>query len=316
MRIALIITVLNEAETVLALLQSVLSQTHLPNEVIITDGGSKDETVNLIKTFADHHPKLNLKVLVKPGNRSVGRNWAIQHTAAEWLACTDAGCTLAPTWLAELVSTQQRTQAEVIAGYYQGQAETSWQTAVVPYVLVMPDKLAHFKTAEEVFLPATRSLLMARSAWAAAGYFNETLADNEDYALAHAFLKHNVKMAFAPQAIVFWQPPKTWAAIFRMFYRFARGDAASGLWRPKVTALFIRYLVALIVVSVWLTTGWSFVGWGLVLGLIAYLIWAIAKNQRYVPQAWGWLPGLQLTADAAVMSGSVAGLLSAHRVKP
>jgi hypothetical protein len=187
----------------------------------------------------------------------------------------------------------------------------------------MPDILAQFKTglepepkeeAWDTFLPATRSMLMARSAWNAAGHFNEALADNEDYALAHAFLKKNLKMAFAPQALVFWQPPKTWWATFKMFYRFARGDAASNLWRPKVSILFLRYTAVLVAGFLWIE-GQKVYGWGLLLGLIIYLSWAVTKNRRYVPQAWGWLPVLQLTADAAVISGSVAGLLSSHRAK-
>jgi glycosyltransferase involved in cell wall biosynthesis len=38
------------------LLKSVLNQSHLPDEVIIADDGSKEETTNLIKTFQDKFP--------------------------------------------------------------------------------------------------------------------------------------------------------------------------------------------------------------------------------------------------------------------
>ena len=207
---------------------------------------------------------------------------------------------------AELLKTQRQTQADVVAGYYQGQAETSWQAAVVPYVLVMPHQLPQ---KSEVFLPATRSLLLAKSAWQTAGRFNESLADNEDYAFAHACLDYHLKMAFCPAAIVYWQPPKTWSVTFKMFYRFARGDAASGLWRRKVSWLFGRYALGLSLFIVWLLTSWQWLGWMLVGCLGLYLAWAIDKNRRSAPRGWQWLPLLQLTADVAVMSGSVAGLL-------
>src|SRR5690349_5848876 len=136
MRITLIVTVLNESKTISTLLRSILAQTRLPDEVVVVDGGSTDSTLTQLEVFAHQHPKLNLKIFTKPGNRSVGRNWAIRQTTADWIACTDAGCELMPDWLAELTKTQRQTDADVVAGYYQGQAETSWQAAVVPYVLV------------------------------------------------------------------------------------------------------------------------------------------------------------------------------------
>ena len=47
----LITTVLNEEETIGDFLKSLSSQTKLPDEIIIVDGGSTDKTLSIISNF-------------------------------------------------------------------------------------------------------------------------------------------------------------------------------------------------------------------------------------------------------------------------
>src|SRR5258708_5297615 len=54
---SLIITVLNEEKTIVALLEAILKQTLQPDEVVICDGGSSDATVKLIEDFAQKNQK-------------------------------------------------------------------------------------------------------------------------------------------------------------------------------------------------------------------------------------------------------------------
>lgn len=182
-----------------------MAQTKLPDEVIVVDGGSTDDTVQLLQELAAPVTHFSTQILVQPGNRSVGRNAAITQAKSQLIACTDAGCVLDPHWLEELVKKQHETKAAVVAGYYQGLVTTSWQAAVVPYVLVMPDKLPQ---PPEIFLPATRSVLFTKEAWIKAGKFDESLSDNEDFVFAHSLKRTGAVMSFAPTAIAAWIPQR------------------------------------------------------------------------------------------------------------
>jgi hypothetical protein len=93
-----------------------------------------------------------------------------------------------------------------------------------------------------------------------------------------------------------------------MFYNFARGDAQSCIWRPKVVFLLLRFVVAILLI---VSGFWGFLG---VLGIL-YLLWAIQKNYRYVkhPLAIFYLPLWQLVSDTAVFSGTIVGFF--ERVK-
>lgn len=312
LRISLIVTVLNEAATIEKLLDSIAQQHRLPNEVIICDGGSQDGTVQILGDLKAKFSKLSLKIMEFPGNRSQGRNQAIQAAAYDWLAVTDAGCVLHPDWLRQLEQAVpvagRRSSTTVVAGYYAGLANSPFTAAVIPYALVMPDQIDHHN-----FLPATRSMLMAKNVWQELGGFDESLSDNEDYAFARKLISlRGVQLLFCEQAVVYWSPPSNIWAFAKMIFRFARGDAAARLYRPKVILIYLRYLLALILawqmLSVWQLSVTSFILIFATLGMI-YLGWAVRKNYRYAPSGWGWLPVLQLTSDLAVMTGSLSGLL-------
>jgi len=309
--VSLVITVLNEGDTIYDLMDSIAEMSLLPEETVVVDGGSSDDTVDTLKTFAQAKKgaAIGLRIFEQAGNRSVGRNAGIEQAKNDVIAITDAGCTVDEDWLLQLWERYQLHQANqqvIISGYYQpATAISNFQQAVAPYVLVMPDKV---DTA--TFLPATRSMLITRQAWSALGTFDESKPDNEDYVMAREIKRSQVTLDFASQAIVYWQPVKTLAAFAKMIFRFARGDAVAGLWRWKVGLLFGRYLAA-VGLTWWLWRNVSFnVFLFIMTGLaISYLVWAIVKNASYIQKgAWVWLPILQITSDGAVIWGTMVGL--------
>lgn len=305
MKISVVITILNEEKTIEKLLNSLVLQTHQPSEVIIADGGSIDNTVQLIKSWQKGHQKFPLMLFIKKGNRSVGRNYAITQAKNEWIAITDAGCEPHKNWLKNLIKTASDKKCEVVAGYYQGIAKTNFQQAVIPYALVMSDKVN-----PDTFLPATRSMMMKKSVWEKLGGFDEELSDNEDYALAKKMTNEKVKICFANDAIVNWIPRDNFRDFLKMIYRFAKGDAFAGIFRPKVLLIFARYLFACgLLYLVYRLFGFWYLFGVLILIFGAYFMWSIQKNIKYVPDGWYYLPLLQIGADLAVMWGSVVGIV-------
>lgn len=314
-RTSLVVTVLNEEKTIKSLLQSILSQTQKPDEVIIVDGGSSDATLKKIKDERlKIKDKINLLIIQKKGNRAVGRNEAIKHAKGEIILITDAGCILDKYWVKEISKPFKDKSVDVVAGYYEGEANSVFEKCVAPYILVMPDKIN-----PKTFLPATRSMALRKIIWENIGGFDEIFSRNEDYIFAIKLKDKGHNIYFQKSAVVHWFPPKTLYRTYTMFLRHSYGDAESRIFRPKVLLIFLRYIFFFSIVSLSSIFTWKST---LILNtcyliLNTYLVWSILKNFRYVRhwQALIWLPVIQITSDIAVMSGTVLGTLKSLRFK-
>lgn len=305
--ISVIVTVLNEEHNIIPLLRALAMQKYLPSEIIIADGGSTDETVKKIETFAGSQlgSKLTIKVLDTPGNRSVGRNAAIAAARSKCVVITDAGCVPHPEWIQELVQTKDEVGVSVVAGAALPFQESSFQRAAAPYFLLMPDRID-----PKTFLPATRSMLLEKKVWRSIGKFDESLDHNEDYVFARQLRKHGVVPAYSEKAVVAWMPPKNLSQFAKTIFRFALGDLQAGIVRPKVLVLFLRYAVVVGIAYVTYQTSPSLAAVTLAVLGGMYSSWAIVKLLRYAPNSWYYFPVLQFVADGAVMVGSIIGMLS------
>src|SRR5690554_574500 len=62
--VSVVVTVLNEAQTIETLLQALAAQTYQATEIVIVDGGSRDQTVAVAQ---DWQNKLPLQIVTKSG---------------------------------------------------------------------------------------------------------------------------------------------------------------------------------------------------------------------------------------------------------
>ncbi len=307
-KVTFITTVLNEEETIRKLLDSLLEQTKLPYEVIVTDGGSSDGTLAILEAYKRKFKKMSVlyKVILKEGNRAIGRNEAIKHATGTIIACSDAGCVLDKNWLKNLVLGFQNPYVDVVAGYYKGLSKTIFEKALIPYVLVMEDRVN-----PDTFLPASRSMAFRKDVWERNRRFPINYSHNEDYVFAKTLKKTGARIVFKKDAIVYWIPRATIKEAFIMFLRFAIGDAEAGILRPKVGFLFARYFSVLLILIIFALTGEIQFIFAFSMLFVLYSLWSISKNYKYVNHylAFLYLPILQFISDSAVLLGTTLGII-------
>ena len=122
--------------------------------------------------------------------------------------------------------------------------------------------------------------------------------------------KNGTKIVVAKDAIVYWTPRKTIKEAFIMFFRFALGDAESGILRVKALFILARYGIGASLLISGIILKSQKVLYTVFFFFILYIIWAISKNYRYVKkwQAYFILPLLQIVSDIAVITGTIFGL--------
>lgn len=312
MKISFVTTVYNEEETIEVLLNSLFNQSFLPDEVVIVDAGSTDSTIEKInQCLTKINKKIDFKIITKKGNRSVGRNAGIEKAKGDIIVLSDAGCILDKNYIREIVKPFSDTTVDVVAGYYKGKANSVFQKSLIPYALVMPDKVN-----PEIFLPSTRSMAIRKLVWKEEGGFPEEYEYSEDFSFAKKLERAKRKIFFAISAFVFWIPRRNIIESFLMFYRFALWDIQAGIIRPKVVILFLRYLIGFLMLLYFFFDPSFMVLIILITLFFFYCFWAIMKNYRYVKdwQAIFYLPVIQYTADLAVMLGTIRGFIKRYGI--
>ncbi len=309
-----IATVFNEEDTIEDLLDSLLRQTKMPDEIVFVDGKSADTTYKILMSYVEKFKEKSIKfsAVIKRGNRAVGRNEAIKHSKGNIILCSDAGCILDKNWVKYITEPFANPKVDVVAGYYKGKATDVFQKSLIPYVLVMPDKVD-----PNTFLPATRSIAFKKLAWRKAGGFTEQFSNNEDYVFAKRLKAIEANIYFKKDALCEWIPRKNLRQAFIMFFRFAMGDAESNILRPKVVLIFIRYLLASLIAFLFFIFKLYFILYALYFILLMYFVWAIIKNYKYVLdyRAIFILPILQIVSDIAVLTGTLFGLFKVWDIK-
>jgi len=294
--LSLVITVFNEADNIVAFLNSYARQTLLADECVVVDAFSIDGTYDLVADFAKQNPHLHIKLHSLAGNRAMGRNFAISQATGVYLAMTDAGCILDANWLEQLWQVQEASHAEVVSGFFQGMKQNALQEAMTPYFLQLA-----LPANPQDFVPTTRSVLLDRRVLVKFGTFNEKLILSEDYELFRRLKQGGVTFAMARQAVVYWQGPDNYQEFIKKLAAFATSDVEAGIWRAKVSLLFARYILAFVLLLLGLYEMVIFFA-------IMYLFWSAYKHRKHLPSWWWQLPLLQLLADVAVMWGSFRAL--------
>lgn len=313
--ISLILTVRDEGHSLPALLESILAQTRTPDELVIVDGGSADDTLAVIEGYRERLP---LRLLSEPGcNISRGRNLAIAAACGELIAVTDAGVRLAPDWLQQLTGPLLADPERVaVAGFFRADPQSVFELALGATTLPLVDEIDGAR-----FLPSSRSVAFRKSAWEAVGGYPEWLEHCEDLVLDLRLRRLCGPFVFAPQAVAHFRPRPTLPAFFRQYFLYARGDGLAGLWTRRHLIRYVTYLLALpllLLAGAALHPLWWI---ALLLAGLAYLarplqrLWQSRTGINRI-LALPLLPLIRATGDLAKMTGWPVGLWQRRRNPP
>lgn len=239
-RVSLITTVLNEGASIQTFLRGLEHQTRPPDEIIIVDGGSTDDTLTQIEAWS-LTSTIRVTCSAAPGcNISTGRNLAIASASGDLIAVTDAGTQLRSDWLATLLRALT-DDVSVVSGFFEPVGNSVREKAIAFAITPRVEEID-----PSTFLPSSRSVLFRRQAWVDAGGYPEWLDYCEDLVFDLAMKASGAEFAFASGAIATWSGRPDLRSFAKTYYRYARGDGKAGLWSKRHAARYGAYALGVI----------------------------------------------------------------------
>jgi glycosyltransferase involved in cell wall biosynthesis len=306
-KVSVITTVKNEEENIGTFLKSLINQVKVPDEIIISDGGSSDRTSEIVEEFIKKNRKFNIKFMVVPGNISFGRNRAIEAAYGNIIAATDAGCRLDPNWLLNITSPFEKDpKIDVVAGWYEPDIKNKSEQFIAAFT--------HPSLSEidpDNFLPSGRSVAFKKTFWKRVGGYPEYLPyTGEDTLFDIRLKKAGAKLHFASDAVVYWEPRKNLSGFVKQYFLYSKGDAQAQIMGKTYLKIMIRYLilVALLLLGIFVNQ-WF---WLVLLAGILFYIFRIRERFYRVksPLAWPLVLVFFFFKDISQLAGYLIGFFS------
>ncbi len=221
MKISIALTVFNEGDNIRNVVANLTNQTYRPDEIVICDGGSEDDTLEKIRGLIEQGAPVKL-IEKKGACRGAGRNSAIEAASNQTIALTDAGTSADAKWLENLVSScLTDPSVEVVYGAVMPQPEGRFSKCLTPLMIGTSNL-------DGMLCPSVASLLLQKKIWREVGGFPEGLTTAEDLIFIDRLNSHKVKSVKNRNAIVYWSIPSSVQVLFRRFSSFSQGGLAAG----------------------------------------------------------------------------------------
>lgn len=203
--ISVVMPVYNEAANIISTLEALYSNTILPDEVIVADGGSTDNTVQLIK---ERFPQAT--VINNPEkNAAAGRNEGIKKAHGDIIAFTDGDCIVDKYWIENISKAFTENEIDGLGGKVLiappiNHIEEYWGNLAWKLIMNFGDEpyIVDRCTLNDAFVTANcaykRSLLVKVKG------FNNWFANNaEDVDLCWRAIKSGARLMYIPDVQIY-----------------------------------------------------------------------------------------------------------------
>ena len=272
----------NEEDTISELLDTMLSQSYAPDEIVIVDGGSTDKTVAIVRSYVRSGAPINL-IVAPSTNIAQGRNLAIKNATGEIIASTDAGIRLHKDWLKNLTS-KFDDKTDIVLGVYHPYEFGSFLQRCVGETFFPKERFD--KATESSSVPSAKSMALRKTAWEKVGGYPEFLETAEDTVFAMKLREAGFRFKLAKDAIVYWRICEGVKDLFRKVFTYSKNDVKAQIllatWKPNIRRVVVFLSFLLLIVLSFLVFWGKFLMLFFLIGVLSYPIYLGFKAARRI----------------------------------
>ncbi|NND93258.1 MAG: glycosyltransferase family 2 protein [Flavobacteriales bacterium] len=260
MRVSVIIPSLNEGGFISEMIESLIVQDFPKDEweVLIVDGGSEDNTREIVRSYQDTCPWI--KLLDNP-NKVVphAMNIGIRESLGDVIVRMDAHSRYPSNYVSRLLKVQEDTQADNVGGVWETIPGSDSDVALAialatshPFGIGNAAYRLENESIKEV--DTVPYGCYPRKVFEQIGYYDEDLVRNQDDELNGRLIAAGGKIVLIPDLKIKYSARPTWKKMMRMFYQYGmykplvnRKLGKPATWRQFIPPAFV--LVAIILIS-------------------------------------------------------------------
>jgi glycosyltransferase involved in cell wall biosynthesis len=251
-KVSVVVPAYNEETNVDGLLNAIFCDSlREPDELIIVDAGSSDETVTAVKNWANNHTDCNIIVIEMKSRAYPGkaRNLGVKNASNNIIAFIDMGVTPSSGWLNELMM-KMRHDVDIVWGKVESKVDTTWEKS---FALLTSNK-------KNQVIKCIPSMCIAVDTFLKLGGFPEDLRAGEDLVFKKKLAKMNLNEDFAEAIAYYSGYPKTLVEAFRKWMQYSEHSVYAGVYVRKLAlvllltmCIFVAILIGVLFTSPYLT---------------------------------------------------------------
>ncbi|WP_379966705.1 polysaccharide deacetylase family protein [Epilithonimonas sp. UC225_85] len=239
-KVSIIVPAYNEEVNIISSIKNLLCQTYPNYDLVFVDDGSKDSTLEKVRTsFSDVD---TLKILTKTnGGKSTALNFGISQTDAEYVVCIDADTKLEKDavkyLIARFLNAKNEENIAAVAGNVKVGNRVNWLTRwqSIEYTTSQNfDRLAYANINAITVIPGAIGAFRRSVIDEIGGYSSDTLA--EDCDLTVKILKKGYNIANENRAIAITEAPESVTQFLKQRFRWTYGIMQM-FWKQRETFL-------------------------------------------------------------------------------
>ena len=264
-KVSIIIPCYNEQNTIGHLLEAIYRQTYPLSdiEVIISDGNSEDNTLNMIKDFQSSHTELFIKTIIN-SKRIIpaALNYAINASQGEIIIRLDAHSVPSPDYVELCVNDLEAGLGDNIGGVWDikpGRTGIIAKSIALSasHPIAVGDARYRY-TSKADWVDTVPFGAFYRSLVDKIGFFDETLLTNEDYEFNVRIRQNAGKVWLNPNIRSVYFARKNFLQLAKQYWRYGFWKMAmlkrypnTIRWRQALPPVFVCCLLFLLILSIW-----------------------------------------------------------------
>lgn len=326
--VALIMPALNEARSVEATFDAIFASTRLPDEIVVADGFSADDTIARV----DRYKARGIPIVIVNNDGilpGAGRNAAVEASTADIALLLDFGNTPDPLWIEKMVEPfEQDPRIDIVAGLFHPAPRTPFEHCIAA-IHYHRNLLSRSMTREMLIAaaparptPGGLSVAYRRQLWTELGGQPTWLRTCEDVLFSRKALDRGATLYQQPDAISRHHMRDSLGAFWRQIFLYSRGHGHTRVVSFHCLKLVVIYAGFAILAGIGL---WQPIAWVALAALFA--TYAYRTGIRKLRIIDGRMPGLRaswhalgivIVRDVATLAGHAVGwwqLLTTPRLR-